>query len=249
MSLTFPVVAIIGSIGMGLGIGATSVISRTIGGGRHDQVQRLTTDALILAALVVLVISVTGYLSIDPLFTLLGADASTLPLVRQYMEIWFLGAAVLVIPMLGMSAIRATGDTRTPAMVMAFAGLTNGLLDPLFIFGLGPFPAMGMRGAALATVISRATTLVVALWVLGKREHLLTARWDGWRATWASWGRVLAVGAPAAATNLAQPLTIGILTALVASHGVAAVAAFGGRRPGRWDPLESTCRHASLSIL
>jgi putative MATE family efflux protein len=227
MSLTFPVVAVVGSVGMGLGIGATSVISRTIGGGDMDQVRRLTTDALILAGLVVVVVCVAGYLAIDPLFRMLGADAEVLPLVRAYMQVWFLGSGVLIVPMMGLSAIRATGDTRTPAKVMTFAGVANGVLDPIFIFGWGPIPAMGLEGAALATVLSRTSTLVVTLYVLGARERIITRRFDGLAATLSSWRRILTIGGPAAATNLTQPLTIGLLTALVASEGQAAVAAFG----------------------
>jgi len=111
--------------------------------------------------------------------------------------------------------------------VMMFAGLVNAIMDPILIFGLGPVPALGLAGAATSTVIARSTTLVVALLVLGLRERIITSRFDGLGATLASWKRILAIGGPAAATNLAQPLTIGLLTGLVAGFGHEAVAAFG----------------------
>ena len=226
MSLTFPVVMVVGSLAMGLGVGATSVISRAIGGDGREEVRRLTTHALVLAALVVVVVSVAGLAAIDPIFASMGADEALLELAREYMTVWFAGAACVVVPMLGMSAIRATGDTRTPALVMTVAAVVNGVLDPIFIFGWGPVPAMGLRGAAVATVLARAITLVVALWVLAVREDLI-----GWRLYTRdfmdSCRRILRIGGPAAGTNLALPLTVGFLTGLAASYGPEAVAAFG----------------------
>ncbi len=227
ISMTFPVVMIIGSISRGLGIGATSVVSRAIGSGNHGEVRRLTTDALLLGVGIVLVVSVVGWFTIDPLFRLMGADDTLLPLVREYMSVWYLGAAFVVVPMIGNSAIRASGDTRTPAMVMILAGVLNAGLDPLLIFGWGPVPAMGIRGAAIATIASRALTLVVALWVLGKRQKMIARHFEGLKATLASWKRIIEVGVPAGAANLAQPITAGILTAMVADYGKTAVAAFG----------------------
>ena len=227
MSFTFPVVSFVASIALGVGIGATSVVSRAIGAGRHDEVRRLTTDALALGLVVVGVTVAIGLLTIDPLFRALGATDDTMPLVRTYMTIWYLGVPFVVVPMVGNSAIRATGDTRTPARIMIGAALANAVLDPLFIFGLGPFPELGMAGAALTTVVSRAFTLVFALWILIKRERMVEFSQPPLRVALASWRAVLAVGAPAAATNVVAPVSIGVLTGVVATFGEPAVAAFG----------------------
>jgi Na+-driven multidrug efflux pump len=110
---------------------------------------------------------------------------------------------------------------------MSVAGLFNVVLDPLFIFGLGPFPALGLRGAALATVIARAITLVVSLWILLKREKLITFAPTSIVQIVGSWREILGVGIPAGMSNLAVPLGGGLLTGLVASHGPNAVAAYG----------------------
>jgi putative MATE family efflux protein len=227
MSLTFPVVMVVGSVAMGLGIGTTSVLSRTIGGGHKEEVQRLTTHTLLLGVALVGVVSVVGWLSVEPLLQALGGEGEVLELAAGYLRIWFAGAGAIVVPMLGMSAIRAAGDTKTPALVMTAAGVANGVLDPILIFGFGPIPAMGMEGAALATLASRAITLVVALWILHKRENLLRFSVAELSLIPDSWGRVLKIGGPAAFTNLAQPLTIGFLTGIAAGYGDAAVAAFG----------------------
>lgn len=227
MSFTFPVVALIGAVSLGLGVGATSLIANAIGAGDSERVRRLTTDALLLGLVVVGVLATAGLLTIDPLFRLLGASDANLPRIREYMSIWYFGTLFLVVPMISNAALRATGDARTPMMVMIAAALVNAAVDPLLIFGLGPFPRMELAGAAIATVFARAMTLVVSLWFVVRRERMLDLRPPRLRALLASWRSLLAIGLPAAATNVTVPVTAGILTRLVATYGDAAVAGFG----------------------
>lgn len=233
ITFTFPVVTTIGSLALGLGVGVSAVISNAIGQGDRFRVQRLATDSLSLAVLLVAAFALLGLATIDPLFRALGAGDVHLELARQYMQIWYVTVGLVVIPMTGNAAIRATGDTRTPSLIMMVAAGTNLLLDPLLIFGLGPFPELGIRGAALATAIARATTLVASLYILGLREKLLTKRGMTARTVLASWGSILHIGLPAAATRMAMPIGLGVLTRMIAAHGTAAVAAYGvGSRVG-----------------
>jgi Na+-driven multidrug efflux pump len=143
------------------------------------------------------------------------------------MRIWYLGVGFVVIPMVGNNAIRATGDTKTPSVIMLVAVAVNATVDPLLIFGLGPFPRMEIAGAALATVIARATTFTVALWVLGHRDKMLTLRFPGLGIVAGSWKRILYIGIPTAATRAILPISIGMVTRLVSTYGTEAVAGFG----------------------
>jgi putative MATE family efflux protein len=227
ISFTFPVVLVINSLAQGLGVGASAVISRAIGRGDWYRVQRLTTDSLALAVMVVLLFAALGLSTINPLFRLLGATPEVLPLIRQYMVFWYIGVIFVVIPMVGNAAIRATGDTRTPAIIMMVAAGVNIVLDPLLIFGLGGFPGLGITGAALATVIARATTMGASLWVLARRERMVVWTSPKLGEVWNSWKQVLYVGLPAAGTNVLVPVSTGIITGMVATYGPAAVAALG----------------------
>jgi len=224
MSFCFPVTFVVLSITMGLGIGTTSVIARAIGEGDRSRVRRLTTHALMLAAAVVAVLVVLGHSSIDLVFGALGARGETLDLIHEYMEVWYWGVGFLVVPMVGNSAIRATGDTKSPATIMIVAGVANAVLDPLLIFGIGPFPALGLRGAALATAISWTLTFIAACWLLAVREKMIELRVTGLLS---SWRQILHVGLPAAGTNLLIPLSAAVLTRLVATFGEHAVAGYG----------------------
>ncbi|MEM9985962.1 MAG: MATE family efflux transporter, partial [Bacteroidota bacterium] len=131
-----------------------------------------------------------------------------------------------IVPFVGNSAIRANGDTRTPAALMTTMVILNVILDPLLIFGAGPIPALGIQGAALATVIARGLSLVIGLLVL-QRNQMLTREIPTWPQVIQSWKGILYVGLPAAATNLVVPLTTALITNLVSTYGEDAVAALG----------------------
>lgn len=233
ITFTFPVVMIIGNLALGLGVGVSAVVSNAIGAGDPHKARRLTTDSIILSLLIVLVCAAIGRLTIDPLFAALGAEGRILELTRQYMEIYYLSVGLVVVPMIGNSATRATGDTKTPSLVMLIAALTNVALDPILIFGWGPVPGLGMRGAALATAASRAISLVAALYLLGWRDKMLSRQGMTMATVLGNWRRILHVGLPAAGMRMIVPLGVGVIVHLVASYGPEPVAAFGiGSRVG-----------------
>ncbi|MCK4614891.1 MAG: MATE family efflux transporter [Thermoplasmata archaeon] len=227
ISFTFPIAMLFAAIGQGLGVGVSSVVARDIGAGNIEAGKRVTTHTLLLSLMISIAISVIGILTIDQVFGIMGAKSEIRPLIRDYMEIWYIGIIFVMVPMTGNNVIRATGDAKTPMYIMLTAALLNIVLDPLIIFGIGPFPALELRGAAIATVISRGTTMVVTLYVLYHREHLIDLRIPSMESLRASWCSVLHVGGPAAITKLLAPVSLGVLTYLSSLHGKEAVAAFG----------------------
>ena len=227
MALTFPVVMVIGTFTLGLGVGAMVAISQGIGAGDRTRIRRYSTDALTLAGVCVALLTTVGLATLEPLFRLLGATDAMMPFVEQYMVIWYPGMLFYIVPVVGNNIIRATGDTVTPSVVMLLGVLVNAVLDPIFIFGWGPFPAMGISGAAIATVLARALPLAVALWVLHFREHLLASPWHGAGSLLRSWKTLLGTGLPVAVSNAIIPIALGIVTRIVTQFGEEAVAGFG----------------------
>jgi putative MATE family efflux protein len=227
ISFTFPVTFTLMSFSFGIGIGAAAVISRAIGEGDHHRVQRLTTDSLLLVALIIMVVSGLSYLNLHSIFKLIGASDESFPLIEEYTIPWLIGVVFVVIPIVGNSAIRATGDTKTPSIIMVIAAMVNAVLDPILIFGYGPFPEMGIKGAAFATVISYISIMIASLWVLGKREQMLTTDWPGIAEILSSWKALLYIGIPAMLTQLLFPVSNAVLTRIAADLSEATVAAFG----------------------
>lgn len=225
ISYTFPVTFAVNCITMGIGMGLSTNIGRLLGQGHAPQAARFTTHGLLLAVLLVAIASSIGFATIAPLFRFLGATDDLIPLIEQYMQVWYLTIPLLVIPMAGNSALRATGDTKTPAKIMMLAGLINGMLDPLLIFGYGPFPELGIQGAAIASAFSWLGALCGSFYVLVKREKLLAQ--PQWASLKQDWQQTLKIGTPAALSNAMNPLSGAILMMLLSSHGTAAVAAYG----------------------
>jgi putative MATE family efflux protein len=214
-------------LGNAISVGSVALISRAIGEGDVHRVRRLTSDSLILALIIVAILICLGLLSLDSVFRLLGAEGTVLELVKKYMRSWYPGMIFVVVPMVGNNAIRATGDTKTPSFIMIVAVVMNFIFDPLLIFGIGPFPRLELQGAAVSTVCSRTVTMAVALYVLGRRERMLTKRRPGLREIWNSWRRILYIGLPTAGTRMVIPLATGVITGLLSGYGPAVVAAYG----------------------
>ena len=226
LGFTLAVVMAVNSVSQGLGMGTTAVVAKAIGARDTEGVRRLALGGVLLGVTVATTITISGLLTIDPLFGAMGAEGIVLEHVHDYMAIWFLGLPLIIVPQTGNSSLRATGDTKTPAKIMITALAVNAALDPLLIFGLGPVPAFGLRGAAMATVAAQACALALALGVLRRRGILVRVRM-GAAELLATWRRVLTVGLPAAVTQLITPVSTGVITAIVATYGVAAVAGFG----------------------
>ena len=146
-AFSYPILMIITSVAIGLGAGTSSVVARAIGSEDHRRARRLATDSLLLSFLITAALSIIGMLTIEPLFRLLGAPADMIPLIRGFMIILYSGVPFVVVGMVGMASMRATGDTRLPSKLMILGSILNIALDPIFIFGLGPVPAMGLNGA------------------------------------------------------------------------------------------------------
>jgi putative MATE family efflux protein len=226
VSFTFPVTFTVVSLSIGLGIGTSAVIARKRGSGLHEHARFDGMTALTVAALLAGSLALIGYLLMEPIFNALGAQPRLMPDIRAYMTPWFAGAMLLVVPMVCNSVLRAAGDTRTPSLIMASGGLLNAIFDPLLIFGIGPFPELGIQGAAVASVLSWVIGSVLVLWYLNRKQLLSMQAPEG--ASWLRSARaILKIGLPAASANMLTPFAMAVLTAIVATYGAPAVAAFG----------------------
>jgi len=226
-AFSFPIIMIVTSVAIGLGAGTSSVVARAIGSGDYRRARRLATDSLLLCFLITASIALIGVLTIEPLFRLLGAPPDMIPLIHGFMVILYAGVPFIVVGMVGMASMRATGDTRLPSTLMIMGAILNVALDPVLIFGVGPIPGMGLNGAALAALLARGSIFVGALYLLRGRLNMVSfARPDPVELR-QSWRDILHVGIPAAGTNAIVPVGVAVITAMIARFGPEAVAGFG----------------------
>lgn len=227
LSFTFPVTLTISSLAIGLGAGAASLVSRSVGAQDQEDAKRMATDSLILAIALVAAISILGFFTIRPLFSLLGAQGEILNMIERYMRIWYISMPFLVVPMVANAIIRAVGDALWPSAIMIGAAFVNIATTPMFIFGFGIIPALDIEGAAWGTLVARVTTLIFASYILVFREKLVVLAFESFEDTLKSWWRVVKIAVPAAIGSAANPIGIAVVTSIVAMIGSETVAAFG----------------------
>ncbi|QYJ90480.1 MULTISPECIES: MATE family efflux transporter [Shewanella] len=227
ISFTFPVTLIVSSIAIGIGAGVSTNLGRLIGSGNSPKAKVFLHDALLITFWLIAALSLLGSLFIGPLFTLLGANDDSLPLIRDYMFLWYLGAPLLVLLMVGNQGLRATGDTKSPAKIMALAAVINLVLDPLLIFGLGPFPRLEIQGAAIATLISWVVALSLSGYLLIIKRNLVDFAEFNLERIHCNWRQLAHIAQPAALMNLLNPVANAIIMAMLARIDHSAVAAFG----------------------
>jgi putative MATE family efflux protein len=167
------------SIGMGLSMAVTALIARRIGEKDYEQASRTAVQVIFLAILPSIPFAVAGIFFARELLTLMGADAWTLEHGLGYMQ-WMLGGNAIILLLFNINAIfRGAGDAAIAMRVLWVANGINMLLDPVFIYGFGPIPAMGVEGAAIATNIGRGVGVAIQLWVLfrgGKHIRVLPSQ-------------------------------------------------------------------------
>ncbi len=227
ISFTFPVTFMILSLAIGLGIGTSAVVAKYLGCCEHEKAKQASTVTNYTSILLALILSLIGYIFMDEIFLMMGAREALLPQIRDYMEVWLPASALLVGMTTANSVLRACGDTKTPSIVMAASGVVNAILDPILIFGFGPIPALGIQGAAIATLISWIVAFFYLFYYLTKKLQLVYTGIPSLSIFISSSREMLRIGIPASGANMMTPLAAGIMTAIAASYGESTVAAFG----------------------
>ncbi len=212
---------------MGISVGTIALVARYAGAGRRAEASLAAGQSLMLALIFGGVSALAGWYFAYPLFRLLGAAPDVVADGGVFLRILLLGSFTMFVLFIGNAALQGAGDAVTPMLIMSVANILNVILDPVFIFGWGPMPGMGVRGAALATVLSQAAAAGVALYVLFSNRVRLHLHWNyllpDVKLAW----RILRIGLPGSGQMLSRSLMGAVLMGIVAGCGTAAVAAYG----------------------
>ncbi len=224
-TFTFPLSFLIIGIQVGMGIAIAALISRALGADEQARARRLGTLVLVAGGVIIALLALLLWAFQTPIFTLLGADADSLPLIRRYWAPQLLSAWLGALLYFGYSLFRAHGDTRLPGKLMVYTSLINLALDPLLIFGVGPWAGLGLPGAAWATAVAFALGLLL---LGGRLRH---ANWLAVAGLAGEARRSLrpfaSIAGPAMVSQLMPPLASMLAIAVVASLGETSVAAWG----------------------
>jgi len=222
-----PITQIVSNFGLGLGMAVSSITSKLIGANNMSQAANVITNSFYLTASLAIVTIIILAWQTESVFSLIGADQATMPAILNYMHIWIFAIPAIMFSMVCSSTFRSIGDTKTSATIAISMTLSNIILDPILIFGLGPFPELGMAGASLATLIAVFLSLIIAIYHLYFKEKLLLLTLPKWHDFKLSISELLEIAIPAVLANSIVPITAVVLTFIVAFLGTDAVAGYG----------------------
>ncbi len=227
MALVFPLVMLVQMISAGaMGGGISSAVARALGAGHRDEADALVLHAIVVNAALGIFFSALMLLFGAPIYRALGGGDGELETALAYSNVVFAGNALLWSMNALASVIRGTGNMFVPALVISAGVVFLVPVSPCLIFGVGPFPKLGVAGAGLALVLFYAAGTAVLLWYILSGRN--AARLRPARLQWCLFREILAVGSAAAVTSTQTNLTIALATSLVASAaGADAVAGYG----------------------
>ncbi|MFO7638809.1 MAG: MATE family efflux transporter [bacterium] len=227
LTVVWPLNLVMIALSIGVGVGANSLIARRLGTGDREQANRAGAQAILLSLLSGGLVAVVVMGRIEPVLRLLGATPELMPFARDYLGVIVPFAPLVFFPMVANNLIRAEGNPLPSMMIMVFSAVANIILDPLLIFGPGPFPALGVRGAAIATVIAHGLGVLLYAGYFLSRHSGYRFRPRDFLPAPRLWAAIYAVGAPAMAIQLSGSVVNAVINNIAVSYGPMMLAALG----------------------
>jgi len=221
-----PVFFFVIAFGMGLGHAATAMVAQHAGAGRHRKADHAAAQVLLLLCAFAGVLAVPMMIAAPRLLTLARVPRDVVGPATTYLRVLMPGLPLIAFTIGYAAVLRALGDTITALLVGAAANVLNVVLDPLLIFGWAGVPAMGVGGAALATLISQLVA-ALACCVLVRRRHLgLRILPADLKPDWPVIRKAVAIGIPMAVSNSSNSLGFAVFQVMINTLGTAVVGAF-----------------------
>ena len=226
-TIAFPLVFFMISIGFGVTIAGTALVAQYTGARRHEEANQAAGQVFSFTVIISFVLAIAGFAAARPIMTLMGAETDLIGPASAYLRIIYAGLPTMFGMFVVTALLNGVGDTVTPMKLMGVSTVLNILLDPLLIFGWGPFPAWGVAGAAIATVVSRGIIALLGLYLLFSGRLGLHIRPHHLRLHWESVKHIIGIGLPAALGQSGTALGFTVMTGILARFGTALVSAFG----------------------
>ena len=227
LSLAFPIQMTLIAVAVGTGVGASSLISRLLGQGNLQRAQNTANHVLLLALVYGTAAALVGIFLPNRLIGMFTDDPLLIDYGTRYIWIILVGATAMFIPMIANSILRGEGNTFVPMVTMLIGSIMNIILDPLFIFGYGFFPEMGIEGAAAATVLSRVISGSFIVFMLFKGDNQVKITFRGFKPDLSILKGIYQVGFPAVLMQVLASVMVGGLNTILAGYSSTAIAAMG----------------------
>ncbi|TES83275.1 MAG: MATE family efflux transporter [Dehalococcoidia bacterium] len=227
LTIVFPYQILVIALGVGTGIGIAALVSRRFGENNPEATNHVAGQTFFLSVFWGLIFMMFAVFFSEGILTTFGATPDIMEYGTQYLVITAYGAPQVIFALVASNLIRGSGDAIKPMIIMITASAINIILDPFMILGLGPFPEMGVRGAALATVIAQSFGAILALYYLLAHRTAFRIRVGHLRPNMPILGDIYRVGAPSSILEITESLCFILFNIAVSSFGSIAIAAVG----------------------
>ncbi|HTQ40078.1 MAG TPA: MATE family efflux transporter [Pirellulales bacterium] len=227
VSLSFPINFLCISLAGGLPIAGTVLVAQYRGKQDERAVSHVAAQTLLLCLAVSLLLAVGGFALSQPLMRFMGAAPDVLPDAVRFLQVTFLGFVFVFGFFAYQALMRGVGIVYPPMFIVLLTVLLNFILDPFFIFGCGPVPAMGVSGAAMATLCTQALATAIGMALLLRKRSAVHLHWRDFRPDWRLMGTLFKIGAPSSVEQSTQALGMTLMMLLVSTFGTDPIAAYG----------------------
>lgn len=227
VSLAGVILMVYFSLIMGISVSSSAFVARRIGKKDSEGANYIIIQSIILGTLVSIVFGFIGFIGARFFIIRLGGTGGVIDRGTGYLRIMFAGSISIVLLFIINGIFRGVGDAVEAMQVLLIANVINLIFDPILIFGLGPFPRLGVRGAALATIFARACGLLLQIYILFRGVGRIRLSLDHFGIDWCIVWDIIRVGLPASGQILVRMLGMVVIMKIVALFGTIVIAAYG----------------------
>jgi putative MATE family efflux protein len=226
-SLVFPVQLLMIAVGVGTGVGVNAVLSKNIGAKNTEMVENIATTGVVLSLLCTVIFMVLGLTCTGLFVRLFTQDEQIAEYAEQYLSICMIFCVGSLVSTMFQRFLQAVGDAFYSMLSLIAGAVTNIILDPIMIFGLVGCPALGVRGAAIATVIGQCVSALVAIWLNAAKNPAVNLQKKGYRMHGDVVAQIYKVGFPTIVTQAIGSVMVAAINAILMPFSATAVAFFG----------------------
>ncbi|MEX1137162.1 MAG: MATE family efflux transporter [Balneolales bacterium] len=227
VSLSFPILFLILSLGLGLTLAGTVIVSQHKGADNQRGVDFSSSQTVVVIFFISIILAITGYFSAKPLMQIIGAGPDILAESVAYFQVSSFGFVFLFMFFVFQSLMRGIGNVMLPMYVILVTVFLNLVLDPLFIYGYGTIPGYGVKGAAVASVITQGLSGVAGVYILWRGKSGIKIRWSDMTFDFTWTKKMFELGIPSSIEQSTRAAGMTMMVIIVTSFGSEVVAAYG----------------------
>lgn len=227
VSVSFPIIFALIAIVLGITMATTVLVSQYAGADDEEMIVKTINNSLLLLGMMALIVTILGLIFNRQILIWMNTPENVLEYATEYLNVFFFGLIFMFGYNVLSSILRGLGDSKTPLLFLFISTLINLILDPILIIGFGPIPSLGIKGAALATVLAQGISFFLALRHLKRKNHVIDFHFKNFKFDRILTIKTFKIGLPSGLQQIIVSLGLIFLTSIINAQGSDTIAAFG----------------------